>query len=279
MFVLNRGFVMKRYILGVAVLGLSACGWNNSGHNGYNYGNQYNQNSGYYGGNQGYHQGYHQGHQQPGQHFKHRQGGTSLEFGVGVEEFTGGNLLPREPFGNGSLNKIEYDDAYDTAYRFSGGIAHDVAPKTTLLARGFYKHADSSGDVLDVAQDANGATTAAGTFSDYKSYGAEIGFREYLNARGAKSQLRPYIGATVGAAYLESIDFNSVTGNSAQLFDGEWVPTASALVGIELPVSKQFSLGVESGLRYEGNREVADGPYDTTDAYSIPVQLRGRFRF
>ena len=272
---------MKRLLLGMSVLALTGCGWmgGGSGHN-YHHNSYQNYHGGYYG-----HQG-HQGYQQPVQVYPSRAsyGNTHLEVTAGIEEFTGGNVLPRQPINGGVINKVEYKEAYDTAWRVAGGIAHDVAPRTTLLARGFYKQADSSDDPQLVFT--NG-TTATGSFSDYKSYGAEIGFREYLNNSG--EQLRPYMGATAGAAYVEAIDLHnlSIGGNPAavapiRVSDGDWVPTASAIVGVEMPVSNSLSLGLESGLRYEGKRDVQIGTLpasETSNAFSVPVQLRGRFRF
>jgi len=182
--------------------------------------------------------------------------------------------------GNGVISKLAYKDAYDTAWRASGGIAHNVAPRTTLLARGFYKEADANNNPVTLLANDN-LGNVSGSYSDYKSYGAEIGFREYLNNDDGRAKLRPYMGATAGVAYLEAIDLNNVNGSAGpvEIYDSEWVPTASAVLGVEMPVSRRFSMGVESGLRYEGKRESDVTGLRTSDAYSVPVTLRGRFRF
>jgi len=202
---------MKRILLVATALTLSGCNWLGSNH-----GHQYHNHYGY------------NGHHAPVQsHDGHHRvnNTTSLEFGIGAEEFTGGNISPRavDVGGNGVISKLEYKDAYDTAWRATGG------------------------------------SNVAGNYSDYKSYGAEVGFREYLNNDDGRTKLRPYVGATAGVAYLESIDLEGVNGAAGltdiEIYDSEWVPTASAVLGVEMPVSQRFSMGVESGLRYEGKRE------------------------
>ncbi|NNE57564.1 MAG: hypothetical protein HKN36_05610 [Hellea sp.] len=268
---------MKRVLLGMTAIGLAGCNWGGSNHNQhYQHGYQY---GGYYG-----HNGYQNAmpvRMHGSQQINNR---TAIEFSAGAEEFTGGNILPRVVGTGGQINKVEYKDAYDTAWRATGGISYDVAPRTTLVARGFYKQAQSADDTI-TGFTGNGGTAVTGNFSDMNSYGAEVGFREYLSNHNGPAKLRPYMGATVGAAYLESVDFEngSANGNAfagpIEVFDNQWVPTASAVVGLEMPVSSSFSMGVESGLRYEGKRESDTANFETTDAYSVPVTLRGRFRF
>ena len=275
------GIIMKHILLIGTALTLSACGWNGSryeqshsysGHGGY-----YSHGGGYYG---------HSGHQPRNIHGQHQVNSTTaLEMSGGVEMFTGGDILRTIPRPDGAIQSIDAKDAYDTAWRASAGISHDVAPRTTLLARGFYKTASASDDNLTVFNGNGGATNTA-SLTDYNSYGAEVGFREYLNHAG--NNVRPYAGATVGAAYVEDISFTNLINNGTPLAgevsmsDGQWIPTASAVVGLELPVSRSFSMGLETGLRYEGKLDQnLDNliESDSQDLYSVPVQLRGRFRF
>jgi len=232
---------MKRILLAASALVLAGCNWGGSNY-GHQYSNQY-QYGNYHG---------HNGYQTPvraNTHGHHRvNSSTALEFSVGAEEFTGGNIVTPIFEATGQINKTEYKDIYDTALRVSAGIAHDVAPRTTLIARGFYKDAQSSGDRFDFAT-RNTGQSITGNFSDFKSYGAEVGFREYLHNNSNK--LRPYMGGTVGAAYMEAIDFENglpFTGttflNPMEAYESEWVPTASAVVGVDVPVGRAFSMTV-----------------------------------
>jgi len=270
---------MKHILLAATALTLAGCNWSGSN----NYAHQYHTQNQYQSGS--YYS--HNGHRAPVQahHGNHRfNNKTSLEFGIGAEEFVGGNISPRavDVGGDGVISKLEYKDAYDTAWRATGGIAHNVAPRTTLLARGFYKEASSNNSPVIILANRN-VGSVGGNYSDYKSYGAEIGFREYLNNHNGRAKLRPYLGATAGVAYLDAIDLEGVNGSTGpidiEIYDSEWVPTASAVLGVELPVSRRFSMGVESGLRYEGKRESDITGLRTSDAYSVPLTLRGRFQF
>ncbi len=259
---------MRLSVITLSAVLLSGCAWMDQGHSQYQYGHQYN---------------YGYGYNQPAPQYRQAPKRTYLDFSVAAEEFTGGNALHTATAGGVTTVKQEMSDVYKTGWRASAGLAHDVAPRTTLTLDGFYKEADSKGDSLAIGTD--GTDTVYGEFSDYKSYGAEIGFREYAGQYG---QARPYIGGTVGAAYVEAIDVanigtvqNGTTATTTRAYDGQWVPTASAVVGIDVPVSYNGQIGLETGLRYEGKRDQEFGAFQAngSDAYSVPLRLRGRFRF
>jgi len=256
---------MKYLAIGISTLALSSCGWMGTSYH------SPQQHAGYYA-------------PQSSQYAAPSR--THLELSVGATEFRGGNVLPTLNGPNGlATNKVSYRDAYKTGIRTSAGFSTDVAPRTTLLARGFYKKAEANDNIFDLGTQTGGGPRFGG-FSDHQSYGGEIGFREYLSNEGRG--LRPYIGATAGASYAEAIELVRVSadGNAAatatsRLYDGGWVPTASAVIGIDLPVSRNTSFGLESGLRYEGKRdlEIGNNLGKGDDNYSVPLKLRGRFRF
>ena len=257
---------MRFIALSITTVALSGCAWMGSSPASY------------------HHNGY-QNHYAPQQGYN-APSRTHFEGSISGEDFTGGNITPTAIETNGqTLNKIAYKDAYKTGWRATGGFSQDVAPRTSLTIDGFYKKAEAEDTPISIGTAAGGAALT-GTFSDYKSYGAEIGFREYLNNAGAG--FRPYVGATVGGAYNEAIDIIEPTATPAtagigrtRLHDGGWVPTASALVGFEFATSRNAALGLESGLRYEGKRdiELSNTFGKADDRYSVPLKLRGRFRF
>ena len=263
---------MRLQLIGLSALLLSGCAWMDTGPR-YHHGGH----SAY-----AYHHNYHAG-PQPVQ-YRSSHGATHLDFSVAAEEFTGGNAIAlRGPQGDLISNKIAFKDAYNTGARASAGIAHDVAPRTTLTVDGFYKRANGKSEIFELAPDFAGSPLY-GSFSDYKSYGGEVGFREYAgnNPRDA----RPYIGATIGISHVEAINLERVsrTGDPAaigaiELFESDWVPTASGLIGIDIPVSGTGTMGIETGLRYEGKRKYSGTDINGDDVYSIPIKLRGRLRF
>lgn len=202
------------------------------------------------------------------------RGQTRLEFDIAAEQFIDGNLID----GAGAIQDVSYNDAFKTGYRVSGGVARDFRPNTTVTAKGFYKQADGE-DSFVLAT--GGGMTIDGSVSDFKSYGGELGLRQYLSPNRGR-QLRPFVGASVGASYIEDIELTS-GGITDVLNESGWVATAAATGGFEMPVSATTSLSLESGIRWEGAQDRsglgAASFGDDNSRLSVPVTLRGRFRF
>ncbi len=266
---------MRRALLGVSAFALSGCAWF-GGAPEYHHGNTYQ--SGYHGHHS--HHGHHVGHQVT------TPSRWSVEGSIAAQQFTGGNVLQNFPTAGDSTFKQEYDDVYETGLGATAGLSYDVAPKTTIFGQGFYNEAESKNERLNIGSTAGG-TPLFGTISDYKSYGMEVGFREYASANPYKT--RPYIGGTIGMSYVDSIDARIDGVGPApveppavrRLYDGEWVPTASGIIGVEMPIARQAALALETGLKFEGKRDpvLLDGRTSVEPTYTVPVRLRGRYRF
>ena len=205
---------------------------------------------------------------------------TAVHVGLGVEKFTGGNIVPYGMNAGGTVNKITYDEAFGTALRATAGVSHDVTDKSHVFIRGFYKHASAKDDGVSIFE-AAGGTTVNAQFNDYKSYGAEIGFREYMHDFGTEKALRPYVGASVGMARVNDLNIIGLNGNATTINvnDSDWIPTASAFGGVEMPVADNMAVSLETGLRYEAGRDADAIPLRMSSAWSIPVALRGRLSF
>lgn len=220
----------------------------------------------------------HQRAYRPGGYAQRQVGGTRFELEIGAEEFNGGEMIANgTAIGPTTYRQVDYKDAYKRGYRASAGLSRDIRPNTAFTAKGFYMEAEGE-DPFVIADD---VVPLSGRFTDYKSYGAEIGLRQYLG--NSATGLRPFVGGTVGAAYIDDIDVVAI-GIGGPLNEAGWVPTASATGGFELPVSPSASFALESGLRWTGSQDrtaiaSAAGFADAGDTTSIPVTLRGRFRF
>ncbi|GLQ23841.1 hypothetical protein GCM10007853_17150 [Algimonas ampicilliniresistens] len=211
---------------------------------------------------------------------RHQQhiGATRLEFEASREQFIDGDIIEGgNVIGGVTTNDVAYKDVYKAGYRLSAGLARDVRPNTTFSAKGFYKEAEADGPVL--VGNNGGAVNA--TFSDFKSYGAELGLRQYM-APQIQGRMRPYLGGTLGAAYIDDI---AVTGGlTGPLNEAGWVATASGTAGLEMPISPTGSLALESGVRWTGSQDrtavaSAAGFTDDGSKLSVPITLRGSFRF
>lgn len=205
-------------------------------------------------------------------------GTTRIEVEASREEFIDGEIINGETIGGVNYNQVEYSDAYKPGYRYAAGLARDINPQTTVLAKGFYKKAEGE-DPFVVGT--TGIGNVNGRFSDYKSYGAELGLRRYFGAP-VQSRLRPYLGATAGAAYID--DINLIGPSGGPLNEAGWVPTASGMAGFEMPFTPRASFALESGVRWTGSQDrtavaSAAGFGDDGSKLSVPVTLRGSFRF
>lgn len=202
---------------------------------------------------------------------------TRLEFDLSYEQFVDGNIIDAGTVvGPDTTSDVGYKDAFKPGYRASVGLARDFRPNTTFMAKGFYSEAEGE-DGVTVATNGGGNVNA--NFSDYKSYGAELGLRQYLSP--AQTRLRPFVGATIGAAFIDDIAIDN-GGPATVINDAGWSATASATGGFEMPLSPTSSLALESGIRWaDAQDRSAFGATLGADnsRLSVPVTLRGRFRF
>ena len=275
---------MKKLLLGVAAIGLSGCTWLGAGA-------QKTQTTPQYG----------QYNQQNHASDDCCVGGKTLsrwnfETAVGVESFVGGDAISGDDIHNTpgvSSTEQSFGDAFDNGIRYDLGASYALNPNSKITGSVFYGNADGNERDLGIV---NGETVR-GTFSDYERYGAELGLRQYSRPVAVPliNSIRPYVEGKVGAARVTSIDFVNSDANAVALagttpfYEGSWVPTAAGLVGIETPLFDRFTVGVESGIRYTGALESdtsvlgAGAPLAGVNNgganWSVPVKIRGRYRF
>ena len=279
----REGNKMKKLLLGVAAIGLSGCSWLGLG------GEQT------------------QTVQQYGQYNDQAKsdgccvGGKTLsrwnvEAAVGPEFFVGGDAITGDRINNipGVTSQNQsFNDVYGTGIRYELGGSYALNPNTKVTANVNYANASANETTLGTV---NG-TDVVGTLSDYERYGIEAGLRQYARpvAVPLVNSIRPYIEGKAGVARVSSIDFvNSnatatVLPGTTPFIEGSWVPTATGLVGIETPVFDRFTLGIESGIRYTGvpqsDTSVLSagvplaGTNNGGNNWSVPLQIRGRYRF
>ena len=167
-------------------------------------------------------------------------------------------------------------------------------PNRKLSLTGSY--ATASGEDVNVGT-ING-DDLTGTMSDYERYGVEAGLRQYFTPTPVPlvRSVRPYVEGKLGAAHVKDIDLENAmlgaaafNGGTAPVYEGGWVPTAAGLVGLEAPIFRRATLGLETGIRYTGapksdrtefipGFELANANRDGK-SLTVPVMLRGRYRF
>lgn len=219
----------------------------------------------------------------------------NLEAAVGPSFMVGGKAVTGDEANITGLNNISMKDAYNTGFRAELGGSYALNPNRKLTGNVFVDEAQSDG-----RQDWGtvGGQALTGSLSDYKSYGAELGLRQYFAPRRGLilNSVRPYVEAKLGAARVNDIriqgtELGGATFSAADVpfYESDWVGTAAGMVGVETPLTKYSTIALETGVRYtQGPKSDATvlapgfpiaGTNNGASRTSIPVMLRGRYRF
>lgn len=146
------------------------------------------------------------------------------------------------------------------------------------------------------------ARTSA-TTNDLRRGNLEIGGRYYFKdafPQYLERPVTPYVSASAGAAHYNALEvsqqseilglntfwddpanpqYSRETASSAvEILKDGWVPTGSVTVGAEWQVTPKAALAFETGLRYEGGRDVTAGG-ETDENFAIPLTIRGSIGF
>lgn len=196
--------------------------------------------------------------------------GGGADFDFGSTQFNRSHVIP-DLSGRAEIHVAahDYDDVYNTNYRIQGEFGYALGQHWEFFGRFAYDAADSQTTTGSFVRSVVGRLNLESNWSDYKSYGGEVGIRYFFLPRHAC--IRPYISLSGGATRVESIDLTTRAGNNLGpiaagdvLFDGHFfgnsvVATGSALAGIEVPVTRCFAIGADAGLRYESKLAQNDG--------------------
>lgn len=222
----------------------------------------------------------------------------NIENGAGVSSIVGGTAITgakTNGLGGSNINDVTMDSAYKLGARAEAGISYALAPNTKVALLGHYERANPERD-LDIG--IIGGQNLRGNLSPYESIGAEMGLRHYLQPTRAPivKSVRPYVEARLGVTHVDDIAIENArlgaaafNGGRVALYDDSFVETGAALVGLETVVADYITVGVETGVRYRGELDADNSDIPPAAAlaganqggsnYSIPLTLRGRFRF
>lgn len=281
---------MRLLMLGTAAIALSGCSF--LGSNSSKNHNNYNSQTGYYG----------QQSAQPTAAKRCHTGNClarwNLEGGVGPVFATGKNIITASrtnDIAGTDFNSVSFNDAYETGVRAELGGSYALAPNTKISLLGHYEQADSDGaqnfgTINDVA--------LTGALTDYEAFGAEIGLRQYFSPMNGVilDSVRPYVEARGGVSHVDEINLvgadlggAAYSATDIPLYKDSWVGSAAGLVGIETPLTKYTTIGLETGVRYQGGLKSdlsvlgagtqLGGLNNNRARVTVPVTLRGRYRF
>ena len=283
---------MRILLVGVAAIALSGCSWMNMG-----YGPQSQSQ-------------YQDNHYQPKPVAQNQNGCCQLSrwnveaASIGPDFLVGGKAITGTRSRAGvapttTLRDVSMNDAYGKEYRAELGGSYALNPNRKLTLQGYYAHADGN----EVSWGNQGAAILRGTLSDYNAYGIEAGVRQYFKPAPVPliRSVRPYIEAKAGGAFLDAIRMENInevgvanagTPTNLAFYESGWVPSGAGLIGFETPVFNRFTLALESGIRYMGKPKTDRADVGTAgfnsrysssnnggDRWSVPLTLRGRYRF
>ncbi len=284
---------MRILILGVSAIALSGCSWLGLGNS--NAKNSYNHyaNSGSY----GYKSQTNRGGCNSGQCLSrwNIEAAVGPTFNVGGTAITGSDTHASNPV---AIRDVSFSEAYRPGVRGEIGGSYALNPNRKITGNVFYEEAESDG-VLNLGTVGTAAPrTLFGSLSDYESYGAEIGLRQYFAPRRGGAlvgNIRPYVEGKLGATRLNDVSLEGANlegdalAANIPLYRSSWVGSAAGLVGVETPIARHATIALESGVRYTQSPRSDNSRLDGSTLFSginngggrvsIPVMLRGRYRF
>lgn len=231
------------------------------------------------------------------------EGGIGTELITGGESITGSKAHQNNVFPTNTFRNVNAQDAYDPGTTARLGISYAMTPNSKYTIEAF----SSQSDGKDVNWGTQGVNQLRGRMSDYKAQGVEFGYRKYMPIARAPfvHSFRPYLGANVGVAHLDDAVLTNIrevgagvpdprTPTSLKMYESGWVPTLGANIGFETPLTRRATIGVETGFRWTGRPAADDAdiggvgtPFNQRyaginnggDRYTIPLTIRGRYRF
>jgi len=256
----------------------------------------------------------------------------NLEGGIGTEVFAGGTVIsgdarhnfgaiPASPSVPVALPAIattaadqSFSDVYDNGVRVELGGSYALTPNRKVTLTGHYAHAAGENVTFGTVENlgTGDIETISGEMGDYDRYGAELGLRQYLPPSHFPivKSIRPYVEGRIGASYVEAIDVTNLTATTplgaagaygtgaSPFYDDSWTGSAAGLIGVETPLTKFSTIGLETGLRYTTPLESSTNSFPGTSSaipgdsripltginndgasWTVPIMLRGRYRF
>jgi hypothetical protein len=180
-----------------------------------------------------------------------------------------------------------YGDVYGTGveFRFGGGYALDNVSE--IRAMFIWQSADA--DLVRLGD--YGQSSLYGQYSDYKSFGLDVGYRRYMPL--SSSALRVYAEATIGIADVQRINVefaapqSQLIANNNDFYDGTAAFTWSIGAGVLFPIASKIDINAQLGLRHVGGLAQVDqlvgtglaNINDNSARLTFPIVVGVRFRF
>jgi hypothetical protein len=215
----------------------------------------------------------------------------AIDAGIGMDLSANGNV------NSGAIGVLDgqatailpnsYGDVYGTGIHLHFGVGYLIDDASELRAALTYQSADADlvrlGDI--------GPSSLYGEYSDYVSFGLDVGFRRYVGFEN--TELRAFGEATIGLGFIDEINVllaapqSNLVFNNSDFYDRTASFTWSLNAGVIFPVAANMDFTGQIGLRRASGLSEVDqfagtGLEDINDnsaRITFPVVLGLRFRF
>lgn len=190
------------------------------------------------------------------------------------------------------IRSRSFDNIYGNGMNIGAELAYGIMENAELFGSVRYMKADEGtvqvGGAFVPALDTT--LPVYGTFSDYKSYAIEAGYRQYFG----NGPLKPYVAGRLGAAFTDKIRASfdipdaGITIENAPFFKSSTSFSAGLDVGVSYAVSDMVTLQAETGIRHITSLKDDDSAISGLGLSSInnagertyvPLTVRARFAF
>ena len=214
-----------------------------------------------------------------------------LDLGVGLDKSINGNV------NSGAIGRLQgqaaailpqpYGDVYGTGLTFKFGGGYVLNQESELRAVFTLQSADANlvrlGDL--------GPSSLYGQYSDYVSFGLDLGYRRYVPLTNTK--FRVYGEGTLGIAFIDEINVllsapqSNLVLDETDFYDRTAAFTWSINVGMLFPVASKLDLNAQVGLRHVSGLSEVDQLVGTgleeinndSSRLTFPIVIGVRFRF
>jgi hypothetical protein len=176
-----------------------------------------------------------------------------------------------------TVDARSYDDVYGPGFTWAAALGYRVTERGEIRIRGSYT--SNPAEELQVGTVAGLPLLAL--FDDYKAFGMDVGYRQYLGA----SAVQPYVGADVGFVRLDAISGTfsvpaaSVVLPDVDFLDSSVVPAFGVGGGVQAWLSGHLAVQAGVDFRWHGDATDLDGLAgtgleginDETRRWSLPV--------
>jgi hypothetical protein len=186
------------------------------------------------------------------------------------------------------LRGVDYKDAYDDALRATLEVRYAMSDTSEFFGAFTYTNAEGKSAVAGCLDIAGVCTTNVNaTLSDYRQYGLEVGYRQWLNMAMLGDAVRPYFAVRGGVVRTDAIRalFATPTDNLAdwRLYKETYAYTIGGDLGATVAISPNAEIGGEVGIRYQTALREFEGDLGAvglgtaitkSERLSVPVSFR-----